>query len=177
MAKYLITGSGGPINFFLYQLVLGFPVILLLSYFEYWEDTPLSSILNIRILTIFFFLSLFAFFGFVSLLNGFNEGNVSVGGIILSARVLFSVPLAIIILSETYNSYVYLSIVVALIGSIIVSWDNKLDLKALLSLKAPGIRWYFMTTIFWSLSNFSIRYLGDELPTFTIIAKIGRAHV
>lgn len=169
MGKYLINASGGPINFLVYQLITALPLLLIISYFEYWRDSSIISLMTLELFIAFFLLSLFAFVGYISLLNGFNEGNVSVGGIILSSRVILSVPLAVFILSESYKIEVYIAITISLLGAITVSWDKNLDLKSLFSLKAAGIRWYFLTTIMWTLSNFLISYSLEDVPTFTVI--------
>ncbi|OLS19594.1 MAG: hypothetical protein HeimC2_40730 [Candidatus Heimdallarchaeota archaeon LC_2] len=169
LGKYLISASGGPLNFLIYQLVIALPFLLIISYFEYWKDSSIISLLTSRLLVAFFFISLFAVIGYLSLLTGFKEGNVSVGGIILSSRVVLSVPLAFFVLSESYKITVYLAIFISIFGAIIVSWDKNLDIKALFSLKAPGIRWYFLTTLTWALSNFLISYYLQEIPTFTVI--------
>jgi drug/metabolite transporter (DMT)-like permease len=167
--KYLINQCGGPLNFLIYQLIIAFPILLVISYFEYWKDSSLADLMTVRLFVVFFLLSLFAFVGYISLLKGFDEGNVSVGGIILSARVVLSIPLAIFVLSESYDVEVYIAIIVSILGAIIVSWDKSLDLTALFSLKAAGIRWYILTTITWTLSNFMISYYLDDIPTFTVI--------
>ena len=157
IGKYLINESGGPINFLTYQLIIALPFLLVISYFEYWKDSSLVDLMTLRLFTAFFILSLFAFIGSISLLKGFEAGNVSVGGIILSARVIMSVPLAVFVLSESYRTEVYIAIFVSIIGAIIVSWDRTLDIRALVTLRAPGIRWYILTAVTWTLSNFMIR--------------------
>ena len=101
LGKYLINDSGGPLNFLLYQLIIALPFLLVISYFEYWRDSSIISLMTTKLILAFFFLSLFAVIGYISLLKGFDEGNVSVGGIILSSRVVLSVPLAVFILSES----------------------------------------------------------------------------
>lgn len=169
LGKYLINESGDPLNFLLNQLIIALPFLFVISYFEYWRDSSIISLMTPKLILAFFFLSLFAVVGYVSLLKGFDEGNVSVGGIILSSRVVLSIPLAVFILSESYRIEVYIAIVISIFGAIIVSWDKNLDLKSLFSLKAPGIRWYFLTTISWSFSNFMISYYLENVPTFTVI--------
>ncbi|MCE7734316.1 MAG: EamA family transporter [Candidatus Heimdallarchaeota archaeon] len=169
IGKFLINESGGPLNFLMNQLIIALPILVVISYFEFWKDTSIISLMTPKLIIVFFLLSLFAVVGYVSLLKGFDEGNVSVGGIILSSRVVLSVPLAVFILSESYRIEVYIAIVISIFGAIIVSWDKTLDLKSLFSLKAPGIRWYFLTTISWSFSNFMISYYLDDIPTFTVI--------
>lgn len=169
IGKYLIDECGGPINFLTYQLIIALPFLLIISYFEFWRDSSLQSLLTVKLLVGFFLVSLFAFIGYISLLKGFNEGNVSVGGIILSARVVLSVPLAVFVLSESYQVEVYIAIIVSIIGAVIVSWDKSLDFKSLISLKAAGIRWYILTTFMWTFSNFFISYYLSDVPTFTLI--------
>ena len=121
LGKYLINDSGGPINFLLYQLIIALPFLFVISYFEYWKESSIISLMTPKLIVAFFLLSLFAVIGYISLLKGFDEGNVSVGGIILSSRVVLSVPLAVFILSESYEMEVYIAIVISIFGVMIYS--------------------------------------------------------
>ncbi|MDH5646201.1 MAG: hypothetical protein OEZ01_09350, partial [Candidatus Heimdallarchaeota archaeon] len=113
--------------------------------------------------------SILTFIGYISLTIGLERGNASVGGVLLSSRVLFSIPLAIIIIGEIYNFMVYISILIAIIGSISVSWKKSMRLIDLILLRSKGIRWFILTSISWSVSNMIIRQLEQSVPVLEFL--------
>lgn len=169
LTKYLLISFGGPFRFYTTQLMFALPLLAFIAYFESDNIVTIDNYLDFKFQLIIFIISLLVFLGYVSLLNGFNSGNVSVGGIILSTRVMFAVPFAVIILDEVYPDIIYLFIVIGLFGSILVSWDEGFKLTDIFLLRAKGMRWFALSTIFWSMSNFLIRYLKGEIPPFTLI--------
>ncbi len=167
--KFLIPQLGGPYKFLATQLTIGgvFTTAILL----FSGDTIPQDLLHSQSVQLEFLISsLFAFFGFLTLMQGFAKGNASVGGIFISSRLIISIPTAFIFLGEKFPPYIYLFIFVTFIGAIIVSWDESLSLGDVLFFRAKGVKWFLMTMIFWALSNVFIRKLSPSLSTVQFIA-------
>lgn len=162
MAKYLISMFGGPYRFLAYQLTAGLVVvwsILLLI-----DPSPLSpNLKDPEVIRSFVLSSIFGFGGFVCLMIGFSKGNASVGGIFISSRLAVNIPLAFIFLGEHYPIFVYILILLTVVGAILVSWDENLDAREVFLLKGRGVIWFFLTMVFWGLSNLFITDIGDRL--------------
>ncbi|MCY3415011.1 MAG: EamA family transporter [Candidatus Heimdallarchaeota archaeon] len=169
ISKFLIEKAGGPINFMAYQFSMGMGLLTLVMIYFIFTGFDFSIILNPYVILPLIAASVLAFGGFLFLLIGFNKGNVSVGGVILSSRVFISIPMAYVLMDERFPLMTYIFIFIALVGSIINSWRDGMDLRALITLRAEGMRWFMVTAVFWSLANFMVRYMNDVLPTFVFI--------
>ena len=153
--------SGGPFAFFTVSLNIG--VFIILAIVLLTSNLDELIITSPKILSIMCLISLFAFLGYTTLLVGFQKGNVSVGGIILSSRVFVSIPLAFFLIGERYSYYIYILLIFSLGGSIMVSWTKQLSMIQVMQLKAPGMKWFILTSIFWATSNFLTRYMDRQL--------------
>jgi drug/metabolite transporter (DMT)-like permease len=168
ISKYLIPVVG-PFHFLAYQLYMGFILLILISIYEIFTGFQIEKILNFEIILLIFFNAIFTFLGYTTLMIGFNKGNASVGGIILSSRIFASIPLGFLIIGERYPDVTYFFIIMTLFGSILVSWERDLKLIKLFTLQAPGIRYFLATALFWGIANVLIRKLGGELPPFIFL--------
>ena len=162
LLKYLIPQSGGPVQFTFIQFTISFTlhifvIIIYSSFFNPLYDIDFNQLLLI------FLATLFGFLGYLSYMAGLNKGTASLGGVILSSRVFISIPIALILFNETYISSIYFSILLALIGSIIVSWDDKQSIGSIIKLKAPGIRYFFAAAFLWVFQNLIIRDLNNSI--------------
>lgn len=169
ITKFFIVKAGGPVNFLLFHLSIGMIVMSLIFTFYVVNGYDYSILFQLEYLIPIIISSTFAFLGFISLLLGFEKGNASVGGVILSSRVFASVPMAYFFIGEVFGIEIYLFILLALVGAIINSWRKGMDIKGLATLKADGMRWFMLTAIFWAGSNFMIRYIGDAIPALVFM--------
>lgn len=169
LIKYIIPEVNGSIQFLSLQLPLSFLLILpIFLIFESWNSSSYWGNV-LEYLPLIFAASMLSFIGFLLMNVGLEHGNASVGSVILSSRVFFSVPLAILIVGETYPPLTYVFILIALIGAITVSWREELSLKAMLLFQAKGIRWFFGTALFWAIANLIVRQIGDSVSVLTFI--------
>lgn len=169
IVKYQIPATKSPYHFLILQLTMSF--ILFLGIYlvdSQIHDPELQSIQGNNLL-LFLSASFFSFFGYMTFIIGLEEGKASVGAIFLSSRVFLSVPLAVIIIGEIYPPATYLLILIALIGAIVVSWEEQLSIYQIFTLQAKGTRYFVLTTLFWSLANFSIRLLDGAIPLITFL--------
>ena len=162
LLKYLIPQSGGPVQFTFIQFTISFTlhifvIIIYSSFFNPLYDIDFNQLLLI------FLATLFGFLGYLSYMAGLNKGTASLGGVILSSRVFISIPIALILFNETYIPSIYFSILLALIGSIIVSWDDKQSIGSIIKLRAPGIRYFFAAAFLWVFQNLIIRDLNNSI--------------
>ncbi|MHA2249194.1 MAG: EamA family transporter, partial [Candidatus Kariarchaeaceae archaeon] len=170
ITKFIIPEIGGPFRFLSVQLTLGVTVtssillgLVLGGYTINIHNTP-DILLKLILSTIF------AFAGYTTLMIGFRKGNASVGGVILSSRVIVTIPLAFFALKEQYEADIYIYIIVALLGAILVSWDPKLTFREFILFKGGGARWFFITMFFWALANFYTTSIGEAIPAIVFIA-------
>ncbi len=151
-----------PVQFTFIQFTISFTlhifvIIIYSSFFNPLYDIDFNQLLLI------FLATLFGFLGYLSYMAGLNKGTASLGGVILSSRVFISIPIALILFNETYIPSIYFSILLALIGSIIVSWDDKQSIGSIIKLRAPGIRYFFAAAILWVFQNLIIRDLNNSI--------------
>jgi drug/metabolite transporter (DMT)-like permease len=109
----------------------------------------------------------FLFFGVVSLYYGLKVGNVSVGGLILSSRVLVSIFLAIAILGENFPFIIYFWILIIFLGIIFTSWQENLSLIE--GIKDSGSIYFFITIIFWGFAFTIIGAINNEVFIITFL--------
>jgi drug/metabolite transporter (DMT)-like permease len=134
-------------------LVIGIILIFLGTYPS--ENLTLENVILTIISTTFLF------FGVVSLYYGLKVGNVSVGGLILSSRVLISIFLAISILGEHFPLIIYFWILIIFLGIIFTSWEENLSLIE--GIKDSGTMYFFLTIIFWGIANTIIGDINNEV--------------
>ena len=169
ITKFLIIKAGNPVNFLVYQLSIGMIVTSFIFSYLVMKGYNYSILFDFKYLIPIIISSTFAFLGFLSLLLGFENGNASVGGVILSSRVIASIPLAYFFIGEVFALNVYLFIAAALVGAVLNSYRVGMDLRGLITLKAAGMRWFTLTAIFWAGANFMIRYIGDVIPALVFM--------
>ncbi|UCG04184.1 MAG: EamA family transporter [Candidatus Heimdallarchaeota archaeon] len=113
-----------------------------------------------------------AIFVYIALLFsylGLERGNVSVGKVVSSTRVGFSIIFAYVLLVELYSLDIYLIILFMLIGVIFVSWHQELQLKDFITLKGGGIIWFIIAAFFMALSNYFLSSLQNTIAIQVIM--------
>ena len=167
--KIIIENIENSYFFFLLQILFIVPILFVVNLIIKPDLTYLSSLPD---LIMIFFASIFAFLGYIFLYKGFEVGNVSVGGVMLSARVLLSIPLAILI-GELYPILTYFFILIALIGAILVSFKLGLSLKDFFQFKSSGMNYFIITLFSWAISNTLTRELNNHFhPLLFLFLRI-----
>ena len=167
--KIIIEELENSYYFFLLQILFILPILFFINLILKPNLTYLTSVSD---LLIAFFASIFAFIGYIFLYKGFEVGNVSVGGVMLSSRVLVSIPLAILI-GELYPFLTYVFIFIALIGAILVSYKKGLTLKDFFQFKSSGMNYFIVTLFAWAISNTLTRELNNHFePLLFLFIRI-----
>lgn len=156
--KVIIKDVQSSYNFFLMQIILFIPILTVVNILIQPDLTYLFSWLDMTKLVL---ASIFGFTGYVALYKGFEVGNVSVGGVMLSSRVLVSIPLAIFI-GEIYPLFIYVFIAIAFMGAMLVSYREDLSIKDFLQLKSSGLNYFLVTLVSWALANTLTRELNNH---------------
>ncbi|MHA2362692.1 MAG: EamA family transporter [Candidatus Hodarchaeales archaeon] len=165
--KFLLTYFKNPFHLLSLQIILSLVIILIVFLILWLSGVEVIGNITPINFCLIVISSIFVFLGFGTLYYGLNHGNVSVSGIVLSSRVIFSSIFAIIILKETYSVIIYGWIAVILIGVILISWQQNLALKD--ALKVSGTGWYILTIFFWAIANTIIRFLNNEVFFILIV--------
>ena len=152
-----------------YQLLVNFLFIIVL-FLVIQLITPFPF--NYLTFNDYFILIGSAIFVYIALLFsylGLERGNVSVGKVVSSTRVGFSIIFAYVLLVELYSLDIYLIILVMLIGVIFVSWHQELQLKDFITLKGGGIIWFIIAAFFMALSNYFLSSLQNTIAIQVIM--------
>ncbi|UCE12287.1 MAG: EamA family transporter [Candidatus Heimdallarchaeota archaeon] len=152
-----------------YQLSVNFLLILTLFFgIQLVEPFPFGDLG----LNDYFIMIISAVLVYIALLFsylGLERGNVSVGKVISSTRVGFSIIFAYVLLAEVYSLYIYQLILVMLVGVISVSWHQELELKDFITLKGGGIIWFIISAFFMALSNYMLSSLQNAIAVHVIM--------
>lgn len=163
--KIIIEEVGSSYNFFLLQISLLIPVLLAFNLLIIPDLTYITSVPDLLQLIL---ASILSYIGYLFLYRGFELGNVSVGGVLLSSRVLISIPLAFVI-GELYPLLTYFFILVTLFGATLVSWHEGLKLKDFLQFKSSGVNYFLVTLVCWAISNSLTRNLNNHYSPFLFL--------
>ncbi|MHA1983250.1 MAG: EamA family transporter [Candidatus Hodarchaeales archaeon] len=165
--KSLIYYMKNPVHILLYQMLLNFLFILIIGVIMIFLGFyPIENI-TLENLILIIFSTTFLFIGVVSLYYGLKVGNVSVGGLILSSRVLISIFFAISILGEHFALIIYFWILIIFLGIIFTSWQENLSLIE--GIKDSGTIYFFITIIFWGFANTIIGAINNEVFIITFL--------
>ncbi|MHA2247626.1 MAG: EamA family transporter [Candidatus Hodarchaeales archaeon] len=152
-----------------YQLFINFLFIVALFLgIQLIEPFPFSELT----FNDYFILIGSAIFVYIALLFsylGLERGNVSVGKVVSSTRVGFSIIFAYILLVEVYSPDIYIMILIMLIGVISISWHQELKLKDFITLKGGGIIWFIIAAFFMALSNYLLSSLQNTIVVHVIM--------
>lgn len=152
-----------------YQLCVNFLFIVALFLgIQLMEPFPFRDLT----LNEYFVMVASAVFVYIALLFsylGLERGNVSVGKVISSTRVGFSIIFAYVLLFEVYSPHIYQLILVMLFGVISVSWHQELQLKDFITLKGGGIIWFIISAFFMALSNYLLSSLQNTIAVHVIM--------
>ena len=167
--KIIIEDLENSYVFFLLQILFIAPVLLVLNIIIRPDLSNLSTPIDLIKVILS---SVFSFVGYVFLYKGFEVGNVSVGGVMLSSRVLVSIPLAILI-GEIYPPLTYFFILIALAGAILVSYKKNLSIKDFFKFKSSGMNYFIVTLFSWAISNTLVRDLDNHFhPLLFLLLRI-----
>ena len=144
-------------------------ILIVVGVILFFSSSLFDSLYDLRNLVLIFCSSMLSLLGFILILKGFEKGNASVGGMLLSMRVVISVPLAFFFLNDVYPFITYVFILIALIGAIYVGWEQGFSWIELITLKSPGSKHFAAGCISWALSNVFIGELGPDFPTIMYI--------
>ncbi|MHA1989491.1 MAG: EamA family transporter [Candidatus Hodarchaeales archaeon] len=165
--KGLIYYMKNPVHILLYQMLLNFLLILIIGIILIFLGIYPDEIITLENVILIILSTTFLFFGVVSLYYGLKEGNVSVGGLILSSRVLVSIFLAISILGEHFPLLIYFWILIIFLGIIFTSWQENLSLIE--GIKNSGSIYFFITIFFWGFANTIIGAINNEVFIITFL--------
>lgn len=167
--KIIIEDIQNSYYFFLLEIACFVPMLIFVNILIRPDLQYLSSSSDLLMV---FFSSIFSFIGYITLYKGFEVGNVSVGGVMLSSRVLLSIPLAIFI-GEIYPFFIYVFIFIALCGAILVSFKQGLSIKDFFQFRSSGMNYFIVTLITWAISNTLIRELNNHFsPLLLLLLRI-----
>lgn len=151
-----------------YQFSINLIFILIIFLFLIYDGTDFSSLFLIENIIILSISSIFVFLGIVTFYVGLFKGNVSVGTVVLSTRVLFAIPLGFLLLGEIFDLIIYIWIIITIIGILLVTWEEGLSLSDVLFFRG-GTIYFIVTSIFWAIANAIIRFLNNEVHIVGII--------
>lgn len=168
-SKFVTSYLKNPVNFLSIQTVIYFILILGIYLLLNFFGEQLNN--NLSIINLFYIIasSIFVFIGLLTYYIGLQDGNASVGGVIMSARVIISITLVWIFIDEPYPLESYLWVLLVVFGAILVSWQKGVSLKECLYGKESGSRWFFLTIFFWAVTSLFIRLLNNEVHFITYL--------
>ena len=172
LLKYIIPEAGGGFQFLALNFItlFFFYVVIHIFYSLFTQSIPDPSSYQILLI---FFASIFGFLGSVTYIKGLEQGKASVGGVVLSSRVFIVVPLGYFLIGEEYPIFIYIFILIAFIGSVLVSWQEGLSIIEIITFQSSGMRYFLGTAIFWSLQNLIIRELNNTVFILTLLTIRG----
>ncbi|MFX1283527.1 MAG: DMT family transporter [Promethearchaeota archaeon] len=167
-SKLVLTQIKNPIHMLFLQISINY-VLLLILYFPslLLFGSEMNKNLTISNIFIIFCSAMVIFTGLVTFFIGLNEGNVSTGGVVVSSRMIFSVFLAWLFLSERFPFNSYLFILIVFIGVLLVSWQKDLRLTDIFLFKSSGSGWFIVAVIFFAIGNAFIRLLSNQINVLT----------
>lgn len=167
-SKLVLAQIKNPIHMLFLQIAINY-ILLLIIYFPslLLFGSELNENLSINNIFIIFCSAMAIFAGLITFFIGLHRGNVSVGGVIVSSRVIASIFLAWLFLNERFPFNSYLFILVVFIGVLMVSWQRELGLKEMILFKSSGSGWFLVAVIFFATGNAFIRLLSNQINVLT----------
>lgn len=167
-SKLVLDEIKNPMHMLFLQITINYILLLIIyipSLLLLWDD--LIDNLTIGNIFVIFCSAIFIFTGLVFFYIGLEKGTVSVGGVIVSSRVIVSVFLAWLFFNEKFPLSSYLLILIIFIGVLTVSWHKGLRIKDILMLKSSGSGWFLLSVTFFAISNAFIRLLNNQVNILT----------
>lgn len=167
-SKLVLAQINNPIHMLFLQITINYILLLIIfvpSLLLFGEE--LSQNLNIPNILVIFCSAMAIFAALLSFYIGLERGNVTVGGMIISSRVIVSVFLAWLFFSENIPVISYLFILIVFGSVLMVSWEKELPMKEILLFKSSGTSWYLLSVIFFSTGNVFIRLLNNQVNILT----------
>jgi drug/metabolite transporter (DMT)-like permease len=169
LSKFLLPRIGGPYIFLTGQFIISTVLIWAILLVNFRNSLSSLLILDLEILFYIALTAVFGFIGMLTLMIGFKEGNASVAGIFLSTRVIFSVILAFFILQEFQPFFIYILIMIGFLGAILTSYEKSLSFTDVILLRGKSVKYFLVTSLSWSLGNFFISFMGDEIHPYLLL--------
>lgn len=167
-SKFVIAQINNPIHMVFLQITINFILLLIIlvpSLFLFGEE--LSQNLTISNIFVIFCSAMAIFAALVSFYIGLEKGNVTIGGMIISSRVIVSTLLAWLFFSENIPLISYLFILIVFGSVLLVSWEKELPIREILLFKSSGASWYLLSVLFFSTGNVFIRLLNNQVNILT----------
>lgn len=170
-SKFVLVEFGNPIHMLLLQVLINFIAAIGIYLVLLFTDINLNENLNLENTLRIFLSSFFIFLALITLYVGLHKGNASVGGVILSSRVILSVLFALIFLNteENFPFTSYLWIIIVIIGVVLSTWEKDLSYKDLINGRKTGAIYFIFAIVFMALANTIIRLLDNEVFVATHI--------
>lgn len=168
-SKFVTSHLKNPINFLSLQTIIYFVMITAIYLIMIILGEDINK--NLTFINLFYVLasSIFVFIGLMTYYIGLQHGNASVGGVIMSTRVIISITLVWIFVNEPYPLESYFWVIFVVFGAIMVSWQKGISLKESLFSKESGSSWFFLTIFFWAITSLFIRLLNNEIHFITYL--------
>ena len=126
-------------------LVVVFPILT-------WSRLPIAA-LDMNLFVLIVASAVCEVLAILSQIYGLSVGDVSSMSAILSSSILFYIPLSFLFLGEFYGLHVLLYMLVVLVGSVLVSVDEKLKPRELLSIHNKQLIAGILALLFYSLAS------------------------
>ena len=88
---------------------------------------------------------------------GLTKYDASSAASIVSIQSIFVIPLSFIFLGEYYGSIVTFWILIAIIGAVITSWDEKIKIRQLISPKNKALWIFLMVALLYASGNVGVK--------------------
>jgi drug/metabolite transporter (DMT)-like permease len=88
---------------------------------------------------------------------GLTKYDVSSAAPIVSVQSIFVIPLSFIFLGEYYGPVVTFWILIAIIGAVMTSWDEKIKIKQLISQKNKALWIFLMAALLYASGNVVVK--------------------
>jgi drug/metabolite transporter (DMT)-like permease len=167
-SKLVLAQIKNPIHMLFLQVSINLILLLILYLLSLLPfRTEINANLTLVNVVIIFCSAMFIFAGLVAFFIGLQRGNVSVGGMIIASRVIASVILAWLFLSEHFPPNLYILILLVFIGVLMVSWQEELNMKDIILFKSSGSGWFLLAVVLFATGNAFVRLLHNQVYVLT----------
>lgn len=169
-SKYMVGSVKSSTHVLLLQMVINFIFLVvvaagLLSVGFY----DLNDFLDPKAMLVTAVVGLFTFAGLVTFYQGMATGDMSVGGVVLSAKVIFGVLIGFLFLGERFDLLIYVLILVVLVGVLLVSWEPNISLKNFFLFTGSGAHWFLVTIFLWAVGDGMVTALGNSYALIPLL--------
>ncbi|MCW3974857.1 MAG: EamA family transporter [Candidatus Bathyarchaeota archaeon] len=167
VAKYLIQNRMK--NYISFALLQGIIVIILFPIFSYIIKPNEVFLPPLEIVPYALISGGTSILGYLLLYYGLTKYDASSATPLTGTQSIFIVPLTYIFLGEYYGLIVILWILIAMIGGILTTWDEKIKLSELLSPKNKAL-WFFLFVAFlYAVGNVVVKPAVKIVSNFNFL--------